>query len=243
MDDEREAIQSTSTYQDWVRNLIATQDLLIAKARDNLRQKDAKHLEKREADMEEILAQPLFPINSYVLAEPLGYFTTRKEPNKLKPMLKGPFKVMAISDDNSTYTVLNLVTMRIRKYHVKSLRAFHSRPGDVDPTKYAIRDQNFFMVRSVKNFKPKNFSKETSRKALEFLIEWDIDGSETWEPWSNVRTLREVNKWVQSKQCKNLALKQLFSVNDKEEQEESDDENEREEVENPSWPDPNAQLK
>jgi hypothetical protein len=243
LDEEREAIQCTSTYQDWVRNLIATQDLLIAKARDNLRQKDAKHLEKRKADMEEVLAQPLFPINSYVLAEPLGYFTTRKEPNKLKPMLKGPFKVVAISDDNSTYNVLKLVSMRIRKYHVKSLRAFHSRPGDVDPTKYAIRDQNFFMVRSVKNFKPKNFNKETSCKALEFLIEWDIDGSETWEPWSNVRTLREVSKWVQSKQCKNSALKQLFPVNDREEQEESDDENEREEEENPSWPDPNAQLK
>ncbi len=37
-----------------------------------------------------------------------------------------------------------------------------------------------------------------SRKSLEFQIEWDIDGSLTWEPWRGVRSLMAVRKWVQS---------------------------------------------
>ncbi len=39
----------------------------------------------------------------------------------MKPILKGPFKIVAISDDNAKYTVLNLVTMRLRMHHVSAL--------------------------------------------------------------------------------------------------------------------------
>ena len=150
-------------------------------------------------------------MDSYVLAEPLNYFTVRKEPNKLKPILKGPFKVVAVSDDNAKYTVLNLVTMRLRVYHVSALRAFNARLEDHDPTKYAVRDYNFYMVRSVKGFRPKSFSASNSRKTLQFEIEWDIDGSTTWEPWSAVRSLGALSKWVNSPACTNKALKALFA--------------------------------
>ena len=46
-----------------------------------------------------------------------------KEPNELKSILKGPFKVVAVSDDNAKYTVLDLVTRRLRVYHVSALIA------------------------------------------------------------------------------------------------------------------------
>ena len=98
----------------------------ILKARSNLLKKDAKHIAKKSEENDGDIT--VFPVDSYVLAEPLNYFTVRKEPNKLKPILKGPFKVVAISDDNAKYTVLNLVTMRLRVYHVSALRAFNARP-------------------------------------------------------------------------------------------------------------------
>jgi hypothetical protein len=68
-----------------------------------------------------------FLIDSYVLADNPNYFLVRKELNKLKPILKGAFKVVTISDDNAKYTVLNL-TSRLRVYRVTALRAFHARP-------------------------------------------------------------------------------------------------------------------
>jgi hypothetical protein len=157
----------------------------------------------------------------------------------LKPILKGPFKVVAVSEDNAKYTVLNLVTMRLRVYHVSALRAFNARPEDHDPTKYAVRDYKFYMVRSVKGFRPKSFSSSNSRKNLQFEIEWDIDGSTTWEPWSAVRSLGALNKWVHSAACTNKALKALFPINRIEEEKESDEENEKgEEVkdDHPYWP-------
>jgi hypothetical protein len=128
--------------------------------------------------------------------------------------------------------------MRLRVYHVTALRAFHARPEDTDLTKYAVRDDNFFIVKSVLGFRPTKFDKGDSRKILEFKIEWDIDNSTTWEPWSKVRKLKEVQKWVQSAACKNKALKALFPVQDTQEEMESDEEYDKEELnlDNPYWP-------
>ncbi len=68
-------------------------------------------------------------------------------------------------------TPSTLVTIRLRVSHVSALRAFNARPEDHDPTKYAVRDYNFYMVRSVKGFKPKTFTSSNSRKILQFEIE------------------------------------------------------------------------
>ena len=235
--DELNTLQKTCTYPEYITKMWASQQSLISKARENLQAKDTKHMAKKNEENDGDITT--FPVDSYVLAEPLNYFTVRKEPNKLKPILKGPFKIVAISDDNAKYTVLNLVTMRLRVYHVSALRAFNARPEDHDLTKYAVRDYNFYMVRSVKGFRPKTFTSANSRKILQFEIEWDIDGSTTWEPWSAVRTLGALHKWVHSNACTNKALKALFPINRIEEEKESDEENERGEEakdDQPYWP-------
>ena len=234
--EEVEAIQKNSNHREYITNMWNSQQTIISKARSNLKELDAKNIAKRlKANEGEVTR---FPIHSYVLAEPQNYFTIRKETNKLKTILKGPFKVVAVSDDGAKYTVLNLVTMRLRVYHVSALRTFHARPEDTDLTKYAVRDSNFYMVRSIKGFKPKSFKMGDSRKTLEFQIEWDIDGSLTWEPWSGVRSLLAVRKWVQSPICTNKALKALFPVQVIPEEMESDDENAKEVIPDsiPYWP-------
>ena len=77
-----------------------------------------------------------------------------------------------------------------------------------------------------------------SRKTLKFQIEWDIDGSLTWEPWSGVRSLLAVRKWVQSPNCTNKALKTLFPVHLVHDEIESDEENAVEVIpeKTPYWP-------
>jgi len=217
-----EAVQQSCTFPEYINEMLNRQAYLIEKAQANLKSRDAKHLERKSLEYDEELTR--FPIGSYVLAEKLNFFTIRKETDKLKPYLKGPFRVESFSEDFSQYTVRNLVTNNIRTYHVKKLKAFQARPEDTDLTKYAVRDDNFWIVKSVKDFRPKNFDASTSRKSLEFKVEWEIDESQTWEPWSYVRNLQALRDYVHSASCKNKVLKKLVPTNIVEEEEESDEE-------------------
>ena len=225
--DETEAVVSTSNFPEWINVMLNLQTLLTEKARENLKARDAQHLlEKNEANKNEVTH---FPIGSYVLAEKLNFFTLRKETDKLKPYLKGPFKVEAHSDDYSKYTVRNLVTMKLRTFHVKRLKAFLSRPEDTDLTQYAVRDEHFWIVKEIVDFRPKSFNASSSRKNLEFRIEWEIDGSQTWEPWSLARKLKALETFMHSIKCKNKFLKKLVPIDTIEEEIESDEEFDREE--------------
>ena len=217
-----EAVQQSCSFPDWVNEMLNRQAFLIEKAQANLKARDAKHLERKGLENDGEIT--IFPIGSYVLAEKLNFFTIRKETDKLKPYLKGPFRVEAFKEDYSQYTVRNLVTNNIRTYHVKKLKAFQARPEDTDLTKYAVRDDNFWIVESVKDFRPKSFDGTTSRKLLEFKVEWEIDKSLTWEPWSIVRKLQSLRDYVHSASCKNKVLKKIVPTNIVEEEEESDEE-------------------
>jgi hypothetical protein len=217
-----EAMQQSCTFPDYINEMLNRQAYLIEKAQANLKFRDAKHLERKDLENDEDITK--FPIGSYVLAEKLNFFTIRKETDKLKPYLKGPFRVESFTENYSQYTVRNLVTNNIRTYQVKKLKAFHAKPEDTDLTKYAVRDDNFWIVKSLKDFRPKNFDGSTSRKLLEFMVEWEIDGSKTWEPWSIVRKLQALRDYVHSASCKNKVLKKIVPTNVVEEKEESDEE-------------------
>ena len=125
-----EAIQQSCTFPEWINEMLNMQNHLIEKAQENLKARDARHLERKSLTNDGEVTQ--FPIGSYVLAEKLNFFTIRKETDKLKPYLKGPFRVESYTEDFSQYTVRNLVTNNIRTYHVKMLKAFHARPEDTD---------------------------------------------------------------------------------------------------------------
>ncbi len=110
----------------------------------------------------------------------------------------------------------------------------YSSPEDTDLTKYALRDDHFWVVKSVLDFRPKLFTDSSSRKILEFKIEWEIDGSKTWEPWSIARKLQALHTFVHSNKCKNKFLKKLVPINEMEEEIVSDKEFGSEE-DTPKW--------
>ena len=88
-----EAVQQGCSFPDWVNEMLNRQAFLIEKAQANLKARDAKHLERKGLENDGEIT--IFPIGSYVLAEKLNFFTIRKETDKLKPYLKGPFRVEA----------------------------------------------------------------------------------------------------------------------------------------------------
>ena len=97
-----------------------------------------------------------------------------------------------------------------------------------------MRDDHFWVVKSILDFRPKSFNSSSSRKILEFKVEWEIDGSQTWEPWSIARKLQALQTFVHSNKCKNKFLQKLVPINEMEEEIESDEEFDREE-DHPTW--------
>ncbi len=79
LSDELFALQKTCTYPEYITNMWTSQQSLILKARSNLLKKDAKHNAKKSEENDGDIT--VFPVDSFVLAEPLNYFTVRKEPN------------------------------------------------------------------------------------------------------------------------------------------------------------------
>ncbi len=76
--DELTTLQKTCTFPDHITNMWASQQSLILKARENLQAKDAKHMAKKSEENDGDIT--IFPVDSYVLAEPLNYFTVRRSP-------------------------------------------------------------------------------------------------------------------------------------------------------------------
>jgi hypothetical protein len=217
--EETESLMKEGNYKDWMSDMLGRQSVIIRIARETLSTRNLKHL----AGAEDI-DPTVFPVESYVLAENRNSFTSRKETVKLRPFLKGPFKVVANSSNFSKYTVLNPITGRLRLYHVKNLRAFRCDPTSSDPSLFALRDGDFYLVDAVINYKPKTF---TSRRSLSLLVRWKVDKSETWEPWSGLRRVKAVQDWARSHSSK--LIRALCPVDCLQEELESDEENEKEE--------------
>ncbi len=89
-------------------------------------------------------------------------------------------------------------------------------------------------MKSILDFRPKSCTDSSSRKILEFKIEWEFDGSQTWEPWSIARKLQALHTFVHSTECKNKFLMEIVTINEMEEEIESDEEFDRQE-DTPKW--------
>jgi hypothetical protein len=70
LSDELFTLQKTCTYQEYITNMWTSQQSLILKARSNLLNKDAKHIAKKSEENDGDTT--IFPVDSYVLAEPLN---------------------------------------------------------------------------------------------------------------------------------------------------------------------------
>jgi len=69
--EEVEALTNNSSYKGYITNLWKSQETIIAKARTNLRDKDARHLARKLADNEDEVT--IFSLHSYVLAKLLHH--------------------------------------------------------------------------------------------------------------------------------------------------------------------------
>jgi hypothetical protein len=198
------------TLSQYASDLLAAQDIIIKVAQDHLLEKNAQHLKSKEKYMKhekfrdhyEALVEnqasstpskntsiipTTFPVNSYVLvAYPDSGFTKRaRPPNKFMPEWKGPYQVIA--HIGSSYTLLNLVTMKEETgIHVKRLKEFIYDEG-TDPRQVANQATDSWDVEKIISHtgQPYDSKKRDTKKSMVFQVKWVGFDEPTSEPYTN----------------------------------------------------------
>jgi hypothetical protein len=155
-------------------------------------ERDARHLSQQTSKPE-----TEFDIDSYVLVQYEN--DERAPPSKVHPLLKGPYKVVAVRTRDSRgtiYTCRNLATNKLEDFHVKLLQPFRYDRRYVDPEQAAMADQQMFEVEQIQDHV---FDGKELKTNLRFKVKWLGFPNPTWEPYANMSKVDLVHKYLLSK--------------------------------------------
>jgi Chromo (CHRromatin Organisation MOdifier) domain len=135
-----------------------------------------------------------FEPDSYVLVAQRSSLETR-----LHTLWCGPMWVIS---DRGAYTLLDLTTNKEKQYHATQLKQFLFNPSRTDPLDVARKNYLEFFVEAVLSHT--GLSDKIS--TLKFHIKWlGYDESHnTWEPWSNVRDMKILHRYLIQKNLRRL---------------------------------------
>jgi hypothetical protein len=125
------------SYNQWIQEVRDMQLFALGIAKRNLTKASEVHFENYPTN------QTKFDDGAYVLVQHVNPFR-RGPKSKLLPFLKGPFLV--ISSIKSRYTLKNLLTMRVKDYHVKRLSPFLLDVTKYNPIEVALRDDGDLFI-------------------------------------------------------------------------------------------------
>ena len=175
-------------------NLLQVQSQLQKIAQDNIHVADNAHYALSPA------ARTEFPLNSYVL---LDY--PDNPPTRLHSKKRGPFQVVTFNKNN--YTLRDLVSQKEFSVHITRLTPFEYDPLYTDPVQVAVKEQEEYFIEAILAHRGNHNRKST----LEFLVRWlgFDDTHDTWEPWKNLRTTRQLHAYLRSKGLSQLIPEQF----------------------------------
>ena len=113
-----------------------------------------------------------------------------------------------LSYDKDTYTLQDLTNPnRTMKVHVSRVSEFRYDPTQVDPAEIALTDASSFVVHSILNHRyqgtlRKKLTQSSRKSDIEFLVKWegyDDPNDNTWEPWSELRTVKATHDYLRAK--------------------------------------------
>jgi hypothetical protein len=184
---------------EWAQKMQKVQSQVIEAARNTQIYNDQQHIIQNQP--KEITE---FPINSYVLVK-----YRDRPPTKFHSTWRGPMRV--VNFNKSQYTLQDLVTDKLKNFHVTQLKAFVYDEMDIDPADIARAEQNEFLVESILAHRHDGTKKRTN---YEFLVKWAgyDESSNTWEPWEFVRDNDKLIVYLYNNQ-----LRQFLSKSQKEE--------------------------
>jgi hypothetical protein len=166
--------ESEVSLSEWSDKMRAKQVELIELARRHQSKADGHKIATASPERTE------FPINSYVLVK-----YRDRPPTKFHSNWRGPMRVVNFT--KSLYTLQDLVTHKLKNFHLTQLKAFKYDEMDVDPAEIARAEQQEFLVENILDHcKPEGSKKRTD---YEFLVKWTgyDHADNSWEPWEFVR--------------------------------------------------------
>jgi transposase InsO family protein len=169
---------------DHVSLMLRLQDEIMSKAREVLKTSDEGH-------MAHFPNKPTqYPPDAYVLVK----YRKSSPPTRLHTYWKGPLRV--ISNEQSEYLLYDLITRKVKPYHVSDMKEFKYNPLKTDPLDVARKDYLEFFVQEVLDMTGDIKKVNTVR----FLIKWlGFDSeSNSWEPWKNVRDTEQVHVYLRA---------------------------------------------
>ena len=176
-------------------DLLKVQQELLKIAQDNIRAADNAHYALSPA------ARTEFPVDSYVL---LDY--PEDPPTRLHAKKRGPFQVVKFHENE--YTLRDLVTNKERIVHITRLSPFEYDPLYTDPLQVAVKEQEEFFIEAILAHRGNTNLLST----LEFRVRWlgFDESSDTWEPWKNVRTTKQLHSYLKAKGLSRLIPKKFL---------------------------------
>jgi transposase InsO family protein len=188
--EERIPSSPDETISSYMEKLLAMQDSILTIARDNSLLVDSLHMASKSTTQYE------FEIGSHVLVR----YQSGTPPTRLHTIWKGPLRVLRVQD--STYTLLDLVTNKENRYHVSYMKPFIFDPLEINPADVARHDYLEFFVENIVAHR----GDFRNRKALSFKVKWlGYDHThDTWEPYSNLRDVKLLHEYLTSHKMQSL---------------------------------------
>ena len=178
--------------------MLKFQDEVMEKAREIFKRTDDLHM----ASFPNKKPTEFLP-GSYVLVK----YRTGAPPTRLHTSWKGPLRVL--SNDQSEYQLLDLITNKKKPYHVSDMKTFQYDPLVTNPVDIARRDYLEFFVEKILGMTG-DIKKLNS---LEFHVKWiGYDESyNSYEPWKNLRDVAVLHDYLKANNLQRLIPKK-FSV-------------------------------
>ena len=199
IDLDRHIVHEPATMQDielpaWHANLVAKQAQLIMKVQNLLQEVEKQHCEKNPTEG----PKTDFPNGSFVVVKYLSG-TNNRPPTKLHTPMKGPFRVVGMSDDHVHMQDILDLDGKVREVHVSACRPFNFDPKRVLPTDVARQDDNEFFIEKIVSHEdetPVRSKTKPRKECLYFTVRWLGYGpeSDTREPWTVLKNT--IQLWI-----------------------------------------------
>ena len=177
---------------EYMSNMLQIQQKIILIAQKSQEENDTHHIATQENRGN--FKQTHFPINSYVLVE----YETRKA-TKLHTKRHGPYRV--VNYIGTVYTLENLVTNKLKDFHVKLLTQYNHDELNSDINKVAKIDEEFTEITQVLNHRFKGSKKNLAN--LELFLIWEDDPKPQWFPWnSSFRSVEVIHRYFEDNQMR-----------------------------------------
>jgi hypothetical protein len=140
-----------------------------------------------------------YTVDSFVLLAWPSSNGSSGPPNKLKHNLRGPYKVVSVTDNH--LVVQSLVNFREYNYHKSRFIPFLYDPAVTDPYAVAYKDLEYYEVERVVDIKGPLNKNQTAflRKKIEVLVKWSHLDEPQWEPYENMRDTEKFIEFIKEK--------------------------------------------